>query len=181
MKWPAMMFLMIGPLIATNPAEGDAGEKDHTVPDTLMPPKGQVMLFKVRAIGSQIYQCKAKADDPGQFIWALKAPDADLFDEDGRRIGRHYGGPTWESNDGSKVIGELIEKAPAPKDGDIPWLLLKGKAVGNDGIFSRVTHIQRVDTEGGNAPAERPDQSHQGQEVRVNYKATYIFYGARGR
>jgi hypothetical protein len=32
--------------------------------------------------------CKAKTDDPDRLEWVLKAPDADVFDERGQRIGR---------------------------------------------------------------------------------------------
>jgi hypothetical protein len=77
------------------------------------------------------------------------------------------------------MIGTPIERAPAPKGGDIPWLLLKRKAGAGEGRFARVTYIQRVDTEGGVVPAGGCDQVHQGQEVRVGYKATYVFYGAK--
>jgi hypothetical protein len=112
----------------------------NSVPVKLMSPEGHVMLFKAKAVGAQIYVCKAKADDSDRFEWVLKAPDTDLFDEGGRRIGRHFAGPTWEAfEDGSKVIGTLIEKTPAPKGGDIPWLLLKGKAGVGKGRFSKVT------------------------------------------
>jgi hypothetical protein len=31
------------------------------------------------------------------------APEADLFDARGNRIGRHYAGPHWRSTDGSKI------------------------------------------------------------------------------
>jgi hypothetical protein len=61
----------------------------------------------------------------------LKAPDADLFDEGGRRIGRHFAGPTWEaSDDGSKVIGTPIEKTPRRKVAISPGCCSKGRPVG---------------------------------------------------
>jgi hypothetical protein len=180
MKWLAITILAVGSLIAANASLQDAGKEANRVPDKLMPPEGQVMLFKAKAVGAQIYVCKAKADDPDQSEWVLKAPDAVLFDEQARRIGRHFAGPTWEAfDDGSKLIGELIQKTPAPKDSGIPWLLLKGKAGGGKGRFSRVTYIQRVDTEGGHAPSGGCDKVHRGQEVQVKYKATYVFYGAK--
>jgi Protein of unknown function (DUF3455) len=180
MKWLAMTILAVGSLVAASAPQQDAGKEGDPVPVKLMPPKGQVMLFKAKAVGAQIYVCKAKADDPDRSEWELKAPDADLFDERGRRIGRHFAGPTWEALDGSsRVIGALIEKTPAPQGSDIPWLLLKGKAGGDKGRFSKVTYIQRVDTEGGIAPSGGCDKVHHGQEVRVKYKATYIFYGTK--
>jgi hypothetical protein len=179
MRWAAVTSLAFGSLIAPNALPRGTAKEIKPVPVTLMPPEGHVILFRVKAAGVQIYQCKARADDPDRVEWVLKAPDADLFDEGGRRIGRHCAGPTWEAfEDGSKAIGTLIEKAPAPNVGDIPWLLLQRKAGSGKGRFSKVTYIQRVDTEGGDAPIGGCDQAHEGQEVRVKYKATYVFYGA---
>jgi hypothetical protein len=37
-----------------------------------------------------------------------------------------------------------------------------------------------VDTEGGIVLPEGCDEFHQGPEMRVKYKATYVFYGAKG-
>jgi uncharacterized protein DUF3455 len=180
MKWTAMTILAFGSLIATNAVHQDTAKEINPVPVELMPPEGHVTLFKAMAEGVQIYVCKAKADDPDRLEWVLKAPDADLFDEQGGRIGRHFAGPTWEAlEDGSQVIGTQIEKTSAPKGGDIPWLLLKRKAGAGKGRFSRVTYIQRVDTEGGIAPARTCEKDRQGQEVRVKYKATYVFYCAK--
>ena len=105
----AMTILAFGSLIATNAVHQDTAKEINRVPVELMPPEGHVMLFKAMAEGAQIYVCKAKADDPDRLEWVLKGPDADLFDEQGGRIGRHFAGPTWEAlDDGSKVIGTQI-------------------------------------------------------------------------
>ena len=98
------------------------------------------------------------------------------MDDKGERIGKHYGGPTWEANDGSKVVGEVQQRADAPRPAAIPWLLLKVRSSQGDGTFNNVTYIQRVNTEGGTAPQDGCDAQHNGAEVRVNYKATYYFY-----
>jgi hypothetical protein len=180
MKWTSMTILAIGSMIAADSPQHNTIKEVNRVPVKLMPPEGHVMPFKAKAMGTQIYVCKAKADDPDRFEWVLKAPDADLFDEGGRKIGRHLAGPTWKaSEDGSEVIGTPIEKIPAPNGGDIPWLLLKGKPGVGQGRFSQVTYIQRVDTEGGIAPSGGCDRVHQDQEVFVKYKATYVFHRAK--
>jgi hypothetical protein len=115
MKWSAMTILAFA-LIATNAVSQETTKKINPVPVKLMPPEGHTVLFKATAEGVQIYVCKAKADEPDRLEWVLKAPDADLFDEQGRRIGRHFAGPTWEAlEDGNNVIGTLIEKTAAPK------------------------------------------------------------------
>jgi len=120
-------------------------------PEIIRVPAGQKVLLDAVGKGVQIYACVATPTDPGKFDWSFKAPEADLTNKDGKKIGKHYAGPTWEANDGSKVVGE--KKADAPRPGAIPWLLLKARTNEGTGTFARVTYIQRVDTEGGVAPA----------------------------
>jgi len=146
------------------------------VPDNLKVPDGQAVLLKALGKGVQIYNCKARADDPSKFEWSFKAPEANLTNEHGEKIAKHYAGPTWEANDGSKVVGEVQKKADAPRPGAVPWLLLKAKSNEGTGTFARVTYIQRVDTEGGVAPAAGCDQAHVNTEARVDYRANYYFY-----
>src|SRR5262249_51394351 len=122
------------------------------VPDKLKPSANESVAMIVPAKGVQIYECRAKKDQVGGFEWAFVAPEADLFDARGSKIGRHYVGPHWESTDGSKILGTLKERADAPVADAIPWLLLAAKSVGPDGSFSKVTSIQRVNTVGGVAP-----------------------------
>ncbi len=150
------------------------------VPDSLKVPPGEVLRLRAQARGVQIYQCQSKADNPRQFEWTLKAPEADLFNDKNQKIGKHYPGPTWEANDGSKVVGQLKARANAPDNSAIPWLLLTAKSHEGNGIFSQITSIQRVDTVGGIAPATGCDQSHQKAQVPVNYQANYYLYSAAG-
>lgn len=150
------------------------------VPDNVRVPDGQTVLLKGLGKGVQIYECTAKAGDPGEFEWNLKAPEADLTDEHGERIAKHYAGPAWEANDSSKVVGEVQQKTDAPRPGAVPWLLLKAKANEGIGTFAKVTYIQRVDTEGGVAPAGGCDQAHVNTEARIDYRANYYFYVPRG-
>jgi hypothetical protein len=148
------------------------------IPDALRPPAGQVLALEARAAGVQIYECKASKDDPAQFSWTLKAPEADLKDPSGKPVGKHYAGPTWEASDGSKVMGELVAKSDAPVIGAIPWLLLRAKSTSGSGIFSAIASIQRLQTSGGAAPAKGCDSSQSGKESRVPYSAVYRFYKA---
>ena len=144
-------------------------------------PEGQVVLFKLHAEGVQIYECKAKGTDTRVewLEWVLKGPEAVLTDDKGAKVGTHHAGPTWEASDGSKVVAELPPVETTPKPPAVPWLLLKAKSTEGDGKFSKVTYVRRVDTEGGAAPPGRPDFAYKGDELRVPYKATYIFYGAK--
>ena len=139
-------------------------------------PNGEKLLLRTAAKGVQIYTCKAKAADAAEYEWVLKAPEAELFDENSAKIGKHYGGPTWELADGSKVAGEVVKRAAV--QGSIPWLLLKAKPNDGAGKLSAVRYIKRTDTSGGVAPATGCDAAHAGAEVRVQYLATYDFYGA---
>src|SRR5206468_420762 len=91
-------------------------------------PATEVLSLETEATGVQIYECNAGKDVPTRFEWVFKAPEADLFDRAGNKIGKHYAGPTWESNDGSKVVGEVKAQNAGPDSGAIPWLLLNAKS-----------------------------------------------------
>jgi Protein of unknown function (DUF3455) len=140
------------------------------VPDSLKPGANESLALVVAATGVQIYECRDSK-------WLFVAPQAELWDARGRKIGSHYAGPHWESADGSKIVGAVKQRADAPKPGAIPWLLLGAKSVGADGAFSKVTSIQRVATDGGVAPAGGCSQP--GEEARVYYTADYYFFTAK--
>jgi hypothetical protein len=149
------------------------------VPDSLKVPPTQTLSLETRATGVQIYDCKPNKDDPTRFEWVFRAPEADLFDPAGQKIGKHYAGPTWESNDGSKVVGEVKARDDGPDVNAIPWLLLSAKSTSGVGVLGQTVSIQRVQTVGGTAPVEGCSQAQTGKEIRVPYKATYYFYVAR--
>ena len=143
------------------------------IPEKLMPSAGETLSLETLATGVQIYECGASKDG---FQWLFKGPEADLFDRAGNRVGRHYGGPTWESNDGSKVVAALKARDDAPDANAIPWLLLGAKSNSGDGVFGRTKSIQRVSTAGGLAPAEPCTPGDAGKVARVAYTAIYYFY-----
>jgi len=160
---------------------GCAGiETEHSIiPDRLNPAANESLTLIVPAKGVQIYECREKKEAPGAFEWTFIAPQADLYDTTGARIGRHFAGPSWESRDGSKVVGTLQARAEAPAAGSIPWLLLGTKSVASDGAFSKVTSIQRLNTVGGAAPKVGCSEGNAGTPVRVPYTADYYFFTAR--
>ena len=147
------------------------------IPAKLNPAANESVTMIVPAKGVQIYECRASKN--GGFEWAFVAPDAALFDTTGALIGKHYAGPHWEAADGSKVLAKLVERADAPKAGDIPWLLLGAKSVGPQGAFSKVTSIQRVNTTGGVAPKAGCSQANAGTAARIPYSADYYFFTAK--
>jgi hypothetical protein len=152
-----------------------ASPKPPDVPQSLAVPAGNALRLRALAKGTQNYACQPKPAD-GTYEWAFKGPKADLYDAAGAQIGSHYGGPTWELSDGSKVIGDVKEKASSP-EGSIPWLLLAAKSSAGQGKLTGVTFIQRVDTRGGTPPADLCDASHADQTRAQDYTAIYYFYG----
>lgn len=135
-----------------------------------------MLLLAAQARGVQIYVCQPRADDPRVFEWSFRAPEAELLNSRDERIGRHFAGPTWEANDGSQVVGAVRETANSPSPDAIPWLQLQARSNHGTGAFSTVTYVQRLDTWGGRAPVGGCDDAHAGQELRVDYTATYAFY-----
>lgn len=149
------------------------------VPDTIKTPgTTNKVHFHVYAEGVQIY-----TNDTTTFAWGLQAPEAVLYDTDGNVVGIHYAFglnaagapiPAWETDSGSLVVGARVSSAPGGT-GNIPLLLLQATQTKGPGVLEPTTFIQRVNTEGGLAPAII---SQPGQEVRVPYKAEYYFYRA---
>jgi hypothetical protein len=75
------------------------------VPVALQTPANERIVLQVHAKGDQIYSCKVDGTQAG---WTLKAPEAQLFDKDGKAFGRHFAGPSWEASDGSRVMAQVI-------------------------------------------------------------------------
>jgi len=164
-------------VLAALAAAGCATQQPVAVPDKLKAGANESLAMIVPAKGVQIYECRAGKD--GGYDWAFVAPEADLFDGRGNKIGKHYAGPHWEANDGSKVLASLKERADAPQADAIPWLLLNAKSVGPAGSFSKVTSIQRMNTVGGVAPKSGCSKANAGAPARVNYTADYYFFAAK--
>ena len=70
-----------------------------------------------------------------------------------------------------------MARAEPPDGRAIPWLLLAVVGHSGAGTLAHVTHVQRIHTRGGLAPAAEPcDASKRDAEVRVPYSADYLFY-----
>ena len=160
----AALFVLVG-----------AGPARPEVPDSLKVPVGEEVILAAHATGVQIYVCQAESGH--ESAWVLKAPEAELTDETGKKIVHHSAGPAWKHVDGSKVTGEVVAKQDAPKPDAIPWLLLSAASHTGEGILARVTAIQRIHTEGGLPPkASDCSVSANGKESRSAYSADYYFY-----
>jgi len=142
------------------------------VPASLAPAADQDLSFVLDATGTQNYTCTSSG-------WTFVAPDADLYlqHETQSIVGHHFAGPTWEYEDGSTVVGAKVAAATVDK-ASIPWLLLVAKSHNDiDGRMTNVTSIQRLQTNGGNAPAGAC--APLGGTLEVPYTASYYFYVTR--
>jgi hypothetical protein len=150
------------------------------VPRAIEVPRGNKVFLVAHAVGVQIYRCTATANG---FGWSFVAPRADLYGENGKLVGTHFGGPTWQARDASKVVGRRVAGVTVDATA-IDWLLLAATstAPGADGDrLTRTTYIQRTATTGGLAPtAEECNATTAGTEAEVPYTADYRFWKATG-
>jgi hypothetical protein len=150
---------------------GQSVAERQPIPDILSVPASNVLLLQAYGIGVQRYTCPVYAT-------SAAVPHANLIasDKDGNVVAIHFGGPTWQALDGSSVVGDAADAKhfPAPGGAGVDWLLLPAKSTAGYGLFSRVTYIQRLYTDGGKPPAAcNLNQT----EVLVDYSAQYLFYG----
>lgn len=134
-------------------------------------PEGNKLAFHVYAQGAQVYRFNGAT-------WDFVAPVATLYAEPSfhGEVGTHYVGPHWESKSGSKVKAtRVLDTGCTPDPTAIAWLLLKKTETSGNGIFSKITYIQRTNTTGGLAPTE-PGSLNELREVP--YTADYYFYRA---
>lgn len=145
------------------------------VPAILEVGEGFEVSFHTYAEGFQVYVCRETS--PGVYEWVFKEPIATLYSDAGFNgvVGTHYAGPTWESNSGSTVVAARLAGVTVDPTA-IQWLKLGAVNSQGPGIFNGTTHIQRVNTVGGKAPATGANASTVGQEIQVPYTAEYYFY-----
>jgi len=165
------------------------------VPSNLVVDAGNVPYLQAQAYGTQNYVCLPSATG---VAWKLFGPQATLYPQNAPvQIATHFLSPnpeeagtprpTWQhSQDGSAVWAKMIQSSTdanyvAP--GAIAWFKLEmvGTAEGSTGgaLLTRTTFIQRVNTQGGVAPASGCTTAAQlGAIALVPYSTDYIFYRA---
>jgi Protein of unknown function (DUF3455) len=150
-------------------------DERRDIPDILKVPAGNVLLLRAYGRGVQKYACPVSADSKAVPHAILLAGEGDEEDV----VGIHFGGPTWEALDGSSVVGDApsAKHFTAPEPDCLDWLLIPAKSTTGNGLFSRVTYIQRLHTDGGKPPAEGCSQADGQVEALVEYSAQYLFYG----
>jgi Protein of unknown function (DUF3455) len=139
------------------------------VPDAIAAAPGEARMLTIHAQGAQIYECKA--DNSGKLVWQFREPIASLF-VDGKTVGRHYAGPTWEMTDSTMVTGKVTGRAPGATAKDIPLLKLQVASQRGTGQLTGASTIQRINTKGGTA--EGPCEQG-GAFLSVPYSADYVF------
>jgi len=149
------------------------------VPDEIRVP-GEIPGTSLHAEGVQIYECRA--DAARQLVWQPREPAAILLDGTDP-VGRHFaalyletvdpGTLVWEHKDGSAVKARIVARISGRAADDLPWLKFKAVAQTGSGLFHGVTHVQRINTQGG---LLRGSCDRAGDYRNVPYSADYVFW-----
>jgi hypothetical protein len=155
-------------------------------PTIAVPDGGGMVLLHAAGAGTQNYTCNESTVDGGAtYTWTFVGPEADLSDCNATLIGHHFASdaganaPEWQTTDGTYVIGsKLAAFTPDGGASSVPWLLLQGVGHGGSGTLSSAHYIQRVQTDGGVAPAATSCNADAGgTTMKVPYTASYYFFG----
>jgi hypothetical protein len=118
---------------------------DKPLPAAIAAP-GETVVLTTHAVGMQYYDCKPGTD--GKLVWTFIEPGATLT-VDGKVVGKHGAGPTWDLLDGSSITAKAVANAPGATENDIPWLKLQVTAHKGAGQLDGVTTVLRINTKGG--------------------------------
>jgi hypothetical protein len=161
LRWLVAAMSVSAPLAASVPALAQ-------LPAAIDAP-GQEKIAAFYATGAQVYECRAAND--GKLAWTFREPIATLL-LDGKTVGRHYAGPTWEHIDGSTVVARPIGNAPGKTAADIPWLKLEITFGRGMGLLTSTMTVQRINTVGGvqSGPCDKA-----GAFFSAPYATDYVF------
>jgi Protein of unknown function (DUF3455) len=162
--------------VALVSAAGAAQAAETSIPTDIQIADGSKLFLEAHATGVQIYNCVPVASG---YAWSAPTPRADLYGDNGKLIATHYGGPTWEARDGSKVVAKRDAGVTVDPTA-IPWLRLAAvsSSAGPDGArLAGTKWIQRVATVGGLPPAAGEcTAATAGTRTEVPYSADYRFW-----
>lgn len=148
------------------------------LPDPIKVPSGHKLVLESVGVGEITYECRDKANAPGQTEWFFVGPKATLNGRDGQMLGSYFGPPaTWQAKDGSTITGTQLAVAPS-SSGNLPYQLVKANPAQGKGAMTGVSYIQRVATRGGVAPSLACTAANKGQREVVGYQADYLFWAA---
>jgi hypothetical protein len=154
---------------AACPIAALAGPPAPDVPSGIGVTDGSKPYLIAHAVGVQIYSCDGTA-------WRFVAPRAALYDDHDHLVVTHFAGPTWQTRDGSRVVGRRVAGINVDPTA-IDWLLLSTTPGDKPGRLSQTTWIQRIATVGGIAPAAATcSAATAGTTHEVPYRADYVFW-----
>lgn len=161
--------------LGPTPGAGSASPAPIAPDAKIAPPAGSRAALQLHARGAQVFRCER---DASGWYWAFREPQAQLLDASDRPVGRHGAGFSFEHADGSRLAGQLSAWQDAPGGaGDLKWLLIATRASGA-GAFAGVTHVQRINTRGGEPLAGcTPAQAN--QSLRVPFESDFVFFKSR--
>jgi len=177
----SLRLILIAAAVAALPfaQAAEAGSSESDVPGDIRVEAGNKAFLTGHAVGVQAYSCNATA---GGYAW-VGTPSADLYGDNGKLIATHFGGPSWQATDGSRVVGQRMAGVTVDRTA-LPWLLLSAASryAGEDGDrLAHTTFIQRLATTGGLPPAAGDcNASTAGTRVEVPYTADYVFWKGTG-
>jgi hypothetical protein len=180
-----------------------------TTPAAITPPAGNSAFLVGHAVGTQGYVCLPTSTGASWTVNAARPGATlftNIFG-DAVQIITHFlspntnpngfapnplpfGNPTWQSSlDSSKVWGQATQSIAAgsdpscPNPGAIACLLLQvigaGQGPAGGQLLTKTTFIQRLNTNGGSAPATGCAVSGDvGKQTLVPYTADYFFFRA---
>lgn len=172
-----VLRLLSGASIIAAMAACSSAMKAPDAPAAVTVLAGNKLVLSLRGAGDLTYECRVKVAMPGAYEWVFAGPTAVLSDQNGKVLGKYYAGPTWESNDGSKVTGKQLATAPGAANA-IPLQLVKANPSTGSGVMTDITYIQRLNTMGGVAPSDSCAADNVGAKKLVKYQADYLFYKA---
>ncbi len=135
------------------------------------PPQAE-QVMSTTASGVQVYSCEYDAQH--HLAWVFKSPLATLYDTSGQAVIKHAAGPSWQADDGSRIVGHVLAQTPSATAESIPQLLLETHSAGASGTLSNIRYVQRINTVGGLMPAAACTAEH--QTGSSPYIANYAFY-----
>ena len=141
------------------------------VASSIEPPQSEPVMTTT-ASGVQVYACEYDAQH--HLGWVFKSPLATLYDTSGHAAIRHAAGPSWEAEDGSRIVGHVIAQTPSDTAASIPQLLLEARSTATSGMLSGIRYVQRVNTVGGLMPVAPCSTEH--ESGSSPYLANYVFY-----
>jgi hypothetical protein len=138
---------------------------------SIEPPQAE-QVMSTTASGVQNYSCEYDAQH--HLGWVFTSPQATLYDAGGHAIIHHAAGPSWEAEDGSRIVGHVVAQTPSDTAASIPQLLLETRSTAASGELSGIRYVQRVKTVGGMMPVAPCSAEH---EIGSSpYLANYVFY-----